>query len=148
MANRALHWEGIRDIRVDRIRQSPAGRLLGTTTSTTDAQQLLAHGDIALQAAHGIDPSIGGLVPQLGLGRIRIHGLKTPCYGASGGLKELREELDAENEGIQALSQIRWLRSAGAKAIYRERWTCDRTPIAAGAAGVLGALPLPGPQVR
>ena len=49
--------------------------------------------------------------------------MAVPRYGGSGGPKELREEPGAESEGVQIPSQIRWLRSAGARENYRERWT-------------------------
>ena len=104
MINRALHEEGIKDTRADRIRQSPTGHLLGTATSSTTARQLLAHRDLVLQAARGIDPSIRGLVPQLRWGWIRIHGLSVLCYGGNGGLKGPRRERETGNEGVQPLA--------------------------------------------
>ena len=39
----------------------------------------------------------------------------------SGGLQKLREELEAENEGVQAPSEARWLGGASARARFRER---------------------------
>ena len=61
---------------------------------------------------------------------IRIHGLSVPRYGGSGGLKELREELEAENKGVLVPSQIRWLLSVEVRASYRECWTCDSSVVA------------------
>ena len=64
------------------------------------------------------------------MGWIRIHGLSVPRYGGSGGLKELREELEAENKGVQVPSQIRWLRSVEVRASYPGCQTCDSSVVA------------------
>ena len=61
--NRALHKEGIRDVRVDRVRQSAGGRLLGTTTPSSTTQALLRLGDLVLRAARSVDSSISDLRP-------------------------------------------------------------------------------------
>ena len=59
----------------------------------------------------------------------RVHGLSALRYGGSGGLQELQEELEAENEGAQISSQVRWLRSTEVRASYRERQTRDSSVV-------------------
>ena len=41
--NRALHQEGISDVRVDRVRCTDTGRLFGVTSPTSTLQGLLQH---------------------------------------------------------------------------------------------------------
>ena len=69
-----------------------------------------------------------------------VHGLSVLHSGYSGGPQELREELEAENEGVQITSQIRWLRSAEVRASYRERQTRD-SPLVVPVLGGVGLHP-------
>ena len=60
----------------------------------------------------------------------QVYSLSVPRYGGSGGLKDLREQLEAENKGVQVPSQIRWLRSVEVRASYRECRTRDLSVVA------------------
>ena len=62
--NRALHKEGISSARVETIRSTDTGRLLGATTPTSTLQDLLKHRDVVLRAARAVSGSIGDLTPQ------------------------------------------------------------------------------------
>ena len=64
LVNRALYKEGVRGVRIDRLRCSGAGRLLGVTTPISTLQGLLEHRDTALRAARVRDSSISDVVPQ------------------------------------------------------------------------------------
>ena len=48
--NRALHREGISEVRVERIRCTDSRRLLGVTTPTSTLQDLLRHRDMVFKA--------------------------------------------------------------------------------------------------
>ena len=121
--NRALHQEGINDVRVDRICQTVSGRLLGTTTPLSTAETLLRHRDLPLRAARSVGSSIICSGPFEKWGWVKIHGASPPRYmeKGSGGLQKLREELEVENEGARAPSAARWLGGAGTRTRFRER---------------------------
>lgn len=120
--NRALHKEGIEGIRVDRVRCTDTRRILGTTTPTSTLQGLLAHRDLVLRAARTVDNSIRDVAAQQKWMWIRIHDVSLGRYmgGTDGGLRRLREELEAENDGVRIPADIRWLSRAKAQARYRE----------------------------
>ena len=69
-----------------------------------------------------------------------VHGLSVLHFGYSRGPQELREELEAENGGVQITSQIRWLRSTEVGASYRERQTRD-SPLVVPVLGEVGLHP-------
>ena len=100
--NGAFHQQGASDAKVDRIRINKAGRLLGTTTPSTTTKSLLKYRDIVLKAARTADLSITNLFPQENWRWIRLHNIDLGRYmaGKSGGLRMLREEPEADNEGF------------------------------------------------
>ena len=73
MVNRALHKEGVTNVRIDKLRCSGVGRLLGVTTPTSTLQDLLEHRDTVLRAARVRDSSISDVVPQQKWKWVRIH---------------------------------------------------------------------------
>ena len=135
--NRALHREGISDVRVERIQCTDSRRLLGVTTPTSTLQDLLRYRDTALKAARLANSCIADLVPQQKWKWVRIHGISLTQYmgGArDGGLRKLREELEAENSGVHIPAEIRWL--GGAK--VRARFQADKDGSSSVVAAVLG----------
>ena len=102
LINRALHKEGISGVRIERIRCMDTGRILGTATPTSTLQDLpKCH--MVLKAARSADNTIGDIAPQQKWKRIRIHNIPLPRHmgkARDGGLKKLREELEAENTGV------------------------------------------------
>ena len=60
--NRAIHQQGISSTRVESVRYTDTGRLLGTTTYASSLQDLLGHRDTVLRAAHPADSSIRDIV--------------------------------------------------------------------------------------
>lgn len=109
--NRALHQKGITEARVAGIREAIPGRLLGTTTNTTAIEALLKYRDLVLNAARLTCRGIVDLAPHQTWKRTKVYGIPITHYMGKGtrGLKGLREELEAENEGIRIPSDIRWL---------------------------------------
>ena len=110
--NRALHRKGSSSVRVERIRCTDTGRILGVTTPTSTLQDLLEHQNTVLQAARVMDRSIRDVVLQQKWKWIRIHNISLTRYmgkARDGGLIKLREELEAENSGMHIPAEIRWL---------------------------------------
>ena len=119
--NRALHGKGSSSGRVERIRCTDTGQILGVTTPTSTLQDLLEHKDMVLQAARVIDTSIRDVVPQQEWKWIWIHISLTRYMGKTrdGGLIKLREELEAENNGMHIPAEVRWLGGARVRARFQ-----------------------------
>ena len=135
--NRALHRKGSSSVRVERIRCTDTGRILGVTTPTSTLQDLLEHRGVVLQAARAIDSSIRDVVPQQKWKWIRIHKISLTRYmgkARDNGLIKLREELAAENSGMHIPAEIRWL--GGAK--VRARFQANKDGSSSIVAAVLG----------
>ena len=101
--NRVLHSEGISNTRVERVRCTETRRLLGVTTPTSTLRNLLQHRDMVLKATRTVDASISDIVVQQRWKWIRIHSISLTRYMVKvkdGGLRKLREELEAESSGF------------------------------------------------
>ena len=120
--NRALHKGGAQGIRVERLRCSNTGRILGITTPSSSLQDLLKHRDLVLKAARTALGSASDLVPQQRWRWTKIHNISLVRYmgRTAGGLCLLREELEAENDGVHIPADIRWLSRAKAQARFQE----------------------------
>ena len=62
--NHALHKGGAQGIRVERLRCSDTGRILGITTPSSSLQDLLRLHDLVLKAGRTVLGSVSDLVPQ------------------------------------------------------------------------------------
>ena len=62
--NCALHKGGAQGVRVERLRCSDTGCILGITTPSSSLQDLLKHRDLVLKAARTVLGSASDLVPQ------------------------------------------------------------------------------------
>ena len=118
--NRALHREGISDVRVERVRCTDTCRLLGVAPPTSTLQTLLQHRDMVLKAARTADTSISDIRPSQRRKWIRIHNLSLHRYMRKGGLSQLREELGAENGGVDIPAEVRWLGGTKVRTRYQE----------------------------
>ena len=121
---RAENGAGISNTRVDRIRCTETRRTPGVTTPTSTLRDLLQHHDVVLKAARTVDASIVDIVVQQKWMWTRIHNISLTRYMGKerdGGLRKLREELEAENSGIQIPAEIRWLGGAKVRAHFQER---------------------------
>ena len=120
--NRALHKGAIQGVRIERLRCSDTGRILGITSPTSTLQDLLKHRDMVLKAARTILSSASDLVPQQRWHWVKIHDVSLVRYMGKtvGGLRLLREELEAKNEGVEIPADIRWLSRAKAQARFQE----------------------------
>lgn len=99
------------------------GQLLGIANPTSTAETLLKHKDVvtkgsAISKPRSFQPG-GRTGPKAGQGP-RYPRSPLPVQGTYGATT-LKEELEAENEGIRIPSTVRWLcRSADVKACYNE----------------------------
>ena len=73
-----------------------------------------------LRAARTADTSISDIRPLQRWKWIRIHNLSLSRYMRKGGLTRLREELEAENGGVDIPAGIRWLSGAKVRTRYQE----------------------------
>ena len=139
LVNRALHREGVSNVRIDRPRCSDMGRLLGVTTPASTLQDLPEHRDTVLWAGRVRDSGISDIVPQRKWKWVRIHSVPLNRYMGrvgGGGLPKLWEELEAENIGLQIPAEVRW--PGGAK--VRARLQRERSGSSSVVAAVLGEV--------
>ena len=109
--NRALHQEAVPTyIRMFQLRRNNKGTLAGLSTPFAPIDQLLAHRNSILRAALTIDPTVIDITAKETRRRVKIHGVPLNRYLGKGthGLEKLREEIEAENEGVEIPMQIRW----------------------------------------
>ena len=135
--SRALHNAGISNTRVERIRCTETRRILGATSPTSTLKDLLQHRDMVLKAARTVDTSITGITVQQKWMWTRIYNISLTWYMGKerdGGLRKLREELEAENSGVQIPAEIRWLGGAKVRARFQEK-TVGASSVAAAVLG-------------
>ena len=120
--NKELHRIGA-SVRIQGLFLTQSGKYRGSTTPTSNADQLLDHRDAAIRAARTVDPSVAGLEARPSWWWMKIHGVPVARFVGRGpnGLTALREELEAENGGLSVPSPVRWLSGAtSVKTRYRE----------------------------
>ena len=123
--NRALHQEDVpTHIRMFQLRRNAKGTIAGLSTPFAPIEQLLGARDTVIRAARTVDLSIVDITANETWHRVKIHGVPLNRYLGKGthGLEKLREELEAENEGLEIPMQIRWL---GRVPVIRERAATD-----------------------
>ena len=103
----------------------------GSTTHTGIA--LLKYRDLVLRAARTVFVAFSDVVPQQKWRWTKIHNISLVRYMGKtvGGLRLLREELEAENSGMTIPAEIRWLSRAKAQARYQELRGGTSTVVAA-----------------
>ena len=107
---------------MERLRCTETGRILGITSPNPTLQGLLKHRDMVLKAARSVLSEASDLVPQQRWRWVKIHNISLVHYMAktAGGLRLLREELEAENSGVSTPANIRRLSRAKAQARNQE----------------------------
>ena len=79
---------------------------------------------MVLQADRTVNASITEIVAQQKWMRTRIHNISLTRYTGrekDGGLRKLREELEAENSGVHIPAEIRWLRGATIRTRFQQK---------------------------
>jgi hypothetical protein len=120
--NRALHKAGVpAHVRLAKLRRNENGVLTGLVEDKTNARQFLQYAELVLMAARKADPGVIEVASNETWARLKIHGVPLHRYmgdDPAEGLQLLREELEAENPGVQVptagwLVAPRWI---------KERW--------------------------
>ena len=85
--------------------------MAGLSTPFARIDQLLAYRNTILGAGLTVDPTVVDISANETWRRVKIHGVPLNRYLGKGthGLEKLREEIEAENEGVEIPMQIRWL---------------------------------------
>lgn len=91
-----------------------SGKYRGSTRPTSNAGQLLEHRDAVIQAARKADPAVTGLEARTSWWWLKVNAVPVARFlgRGSNGTDSLREELEAENEGLAIPSAVRWLGGA------------------------------------
>ena len=119
---RALHKEAIHDVRIERLRCTETGLILGITSPTSTLQGPLKYRDLVSKAARMVLGEASDLVPQQKWRWVKIHNISLVRYMGKlvGGLRLLWEVLEAENSWVSIPAEIRWLSRVKAQARFRE----------------------------
>lgn len=120
--NKPLHQKGA-SVRVQDLFLTQSGKYRGSAQPTSNADQLIEHRETVLQAARKVDPGVKGLEAKQSWWWIKVHAIPVARFVGKGsnGTEALREELEAENEGLPIPSAIRWLSGAASvKTRYNE----------------------------
>lgn len=82
-----------------------------STYPTSSADELLKHRDTVIRAARAVDPGVAGLEARMSWWWTKIHAIPVARYLGKGtnGTEALREEIEAENDGIKIPSRVWWL---------------------------------------
>ena len=110
--NRALCQERVpHSVRVQEVRRNDRGTITGATIPTASAEMLLNYRDTVIRAARTQDAGIVGVELNEIWKRVKIHGIPLARYVGKGthGTEKLREEIEAENEGVTIPLVVRWL---------------------------------------
>jgi ElaB/YqjD/DUF883 family membrane-anchored ribosome-binding protein len=120
--NRALHKAGVpAHVRLAKLRRNENGVLTGLVEDKTNARQFLRYADLILLAARKADPGVIAVESNETWARLKIHGVQLRRYmrdDPAEGLQLLREEIEAENPGVQ-IPTAGWL---VAPRWIKERW--------------------------
>jgi hypothetical protein len=110
--NRALWARQVpAHIRMIRMLTNMRGSIKALARENTSADMLIAFREIIVTAARKVDQGIIDIEKNETWERVKMHGINFDQYMAkrSGGLKKLREEIHAENEGVIIPMAIRWM---------------------------------------
>jgi len=96
-------------VRIQTIRRSAKGNLTASATPGADAKMLLHFRETILQAARNHDHDIVDVRSNENWPRMKVLVPVAP-YCEMTGLDALKEEIEAENEGVEITTRIRWLK--------------------------------------
>ena len=107
-----MFQEGISThIHIFQLWRNARGTLSGLSTPYTPVSQLLVYRDTIIRAVRTVDPGIVNITSNETWKWVKIHGVTLFLYMGKGtnGLNKLREEIEAENEGVEIPMEMRWL---------------------------------------
>jgi hypothetical protein len=110
--NRALfHQKAPAHIRIMNAKRNAKGAITAITHPNATAEMALQYRDIIITAARTVDKGVVDVEENESWERLKIHAVPLIRYMGKGteGLQKMREEFEAENEGIVIPTQVRWL---------------------------------------
>jgi len=110
--NRALFQQHApAHVRIINTRMNVKGTITALTYQNPTAEMALLFRDIIIQAARTVDKGIIDVEGNESWERLKIHTVRLVRYMGKGskGQRTMREEIQAENEGVAIPAQLRWL---------------------------------------
>ena len=110
--NRALfRQQAPAHIRIMNVRRNAKGAITAITHQNATAEMALLYRDIIISAARTVDMGVIDVEGNESWERLKIHAVPLIRYMGKGteGLQKMREEIQAENEGVAIPAQVRWL---------------------------------------
>jgi len=99
-------------IRIQGVTKNTRGCLSTITTPAATAEMLIRYREIVIKAARKVDVGIVDIETNELWERVKMHGVNFDRYlgkKTGGGLEKLRQELQAENEGVVLPLAINWI---------------------------------------
>jgi len=110
--NRALsHPKAPAHIRIMNAKRNAKGAITEITHPNGTAEMALHYRDIIITAARMVDKGVVDVEENESWERLKIHAVPLIRYMGKGteGLQQMRDEFQAENQGIVIPTQVRWL---------------------------------------
>jgi hypothetical protein len=110
--NRALfQQQAPAHVQIMNARMNRRGTLTAITHQNATAEMALLYRDIIIKAARSVNKGIIDVEGNESWGRLKIHTILLERYMGKGtdGLQKMREEIQAENQGVTISAQVRWL---------------------------------------
>jgi len=99
-------------VRIQGVTKNTRGCLSTITTPAATAEMLIRYREIVIKAARKVDAGIVDIETNELWERVKMHGVNFDRYlgkKTGGGLEKLRQELQAENEGVVLPLAINWI---------------------------------------
>jgi len=109
-------------VRIQGVTKNTRGCLSTITTPATMAEMLIRYREIVIKAARKVDTGIVDIETNELWERVKMHGVNFDRYlgkKTGGGLEKLRQELQAENEGVVLPLAINWI--GGPKDVQKKK---------------------------
>jgi len=109
-------------VRIQGVTKNTRGCLSTITTTGATAEMLIQYREIVIKAARKVDAGIVDIETNELWERVKMHGVNFDRYlgkKTGGGLEKLRQELQAENEGVVLPLAINWI--GGPKDVQKKK---------------------------
>jgi len=109
-------------VRIQGVTKNTRGCLSTITTPEATAEMLIRYREIVIKAARKVDAGIVDIETNELWERVKMHGFNFDRYlgkKTGGGLEKLRQELQAENEGVVLPLAINWI--GGPKDVQKKK---------------------------
>jgi len=109
-------------VRIQGVTKNTRGCLSTITTPAATAEMLIRYREIVIKAAKKVDAGIVDIETNELWERVKMHGVNFDRYlgkKTGGGLEKLRQELQAENEGVVLPLAINWI--GGLKDVQKKK---------------------------